>query len=141
MRLIGVCALLSLVACSDDPLSSVENGLVIFSSAPVANAGDTVSIRVINWSAGTLQGNLCPIALQTRQGATWVTVYSEPGPGSACPDYLRRFRSGQATERPLVLPAVLPLGEYRVAFLSLAVDDGPSLPEDLRASRPFQVRH
>jgi hypothetical protein len=131
--------LLAVGACSGDPLGSVETGLVIYPSSPLARPGDDVSIRLINWSGGDLEGNLCPIAVQRNQGQTWSLVYSEPGPGAACPAYLRGLIHGHVFERPLSLPATLPPGEYRVVFESIRVEDGPTLPEDLRASQPFMV--
>jgi hypothetical protein len=132
--------LATLVACSADPLSSVEDGLAIFPSVSVAQPGDSISIRFLNWGARNLQGNLCPILLQHQQGSTWVTVASEPLPGSACTDLLRRFRHGYAEERRLRLPAGLAEGEYRVTFQSIALEGGPPIPEDLRASSPFRVQ-
>jgi hypothetical protein len=140
MRDIGICSLLvALVACSDDPLSSIENGLVIYSSKPVAQPGDSVGIRLINWSGRNLQENLCPIALQLKQGTAWTSVYSEPGAGAACPAYLRGFPNGHAIARPVTLPSTLAPGEYRVTFQWLSVEDGPELPEESRASQSFRV--
>ena len=141
MRLACLCTLvLSAGACAGDPLGNVEDGLVIYPSSHIARPGDPLTIHLINKSGEDLTQNLCPLAIQERQGSTWVSVYTEPASDSACPTYAQRFRPGSAINRPLTLPVTLPEGQYRVTFQWLGLWDGPAIPEDLRASRPFDVR-
>jgi hypothetical protein len=140
MRYVGLCLALVIVAgCSEDPLSSIENGLVIRSSQPSAQPGDTISIRLVNLSGHALQENLCQLALEMKRGTAWTPVYDEPGPAGTCPAFLRGFPNGRAIERRLVLPSTLLAGEYRVTFHGLYVEDGPVLSEESRASQSFTV--
>ncbi len=131
--------LATLVSCSNDPLASVEGGLRIYPSTPVARPGDPLTVHLLNWSGQVLQENLCQMALQQRQGVQWVSVYTEPGDGGVCPAYLNLFRSGQVLARPVSLPADLAEGRYRIVFEGISLDDR-HLPEELRASTAFEVR-
>lgn len=141
MRLVSVCAiLLTLAACSDDPLSSVESGLIIYPSTSIARPGEPLTIHLINWSGQELSENLCPLTLQQKQGSRWTSVYVEPLTGSACPAYSRSFPPGRAIKRSLTLPASLAPGQYRLIFQWLALEEGLALPENLRASKPFDIR-
>jgi hypothetical protein len=132
--------LLTMAACGGDPLSSVESGLLIYPSSSVARPGDPLTVHLVNWSGQDLTENLCPLAIQQRQGSSWVSVYSEPLSGGECPAYARFFPAGAAIKRPVTLPVSLPPGQYRVTFQWLGMEHGPALPEDLRASRPFDIR-
>ena len=141
MRLLSACALLlTLTACSEDPLSSVASGLIIYPSTSVARPGDQLTVHLINGSGQDLSQNLCPLALQQKQGSIWASIYVEPVTGSACPALSISFPSGQAIKRTLTLPAGLAPGQYRVIFQWLSLKKGPELPEDLRASKAFDVR-
>ncbi len=141
MRLAPLCALLlTLPACAGDSLSSVEDGLIIYPSSSIARPGDPLTVYLLNRSGQDLRENLCPLSLQQRQGSSWVSVYTEPQPGSACPAYSKGFPSGHAITRPLTIPTTLTPGQYRVTFQWLGLDEGTPLPEDLRASTAFDIR-
>lgn len=141
MRLIPAAALLlTLAACSDDPLSSVESGLIIYPSSAIARPGDPLTVHLINWTGKDLSENLCQLTLQQKQGPIWASIYDEPGPGGVCPAYARNFPPGRAITRSLTLPVSLVPGQYRVTFQGLSLEEGPALPEDLRASKTFDVR-
>ena len=141
MRLASpIVLVLALAACSEDPLSSVERGLAIYPSSSIARPGDPLTVHLVNWSGQDMTENLCPLAIQQRQGSAWVSVYTEPPSDAACPAYIKDFPSGAAIQRPITLPSTLPPGQYRVTFQWLGVAEGPPLPEDLRASKPFDIR-
>ena len=141
MRLPLLSALcLALAACSGDPLTNVDDGLVIYPSSPIARPGDPLTVHLINWSGQNLTENLCPITLQERQGTSWVSVYTEPPPDTACPAYARFFPPGRTISRGVTLPANLTEGQYRIVFQWLGMEDGPAIPEELRASQPVDIR-
>jgi hypothetical protein len=140
MRTLPACLLLAaLTGCASDPLGAPEAGLVIASTAPTIHPGDSLTVELTNRSSVTLMENLCPFTLQRQLGGTWEAVYSKPGLTEACPTYAQLFPPGRSVQSSLVLPPTLTTGRYRVVFLWIFRDDGGQLPEERRASAPFEV--
>ena len=128
------------LACSTDPLATLDADLQITPLRASVRAGDSLGIILTNRSSIRLLENLCAFNLQRDSGLTWVLAASEPSREQACPDYARAFPPGRTIGHTIAVPAALPSGRYRVVFEGIQAEAGLTLLEEMRASGPFNIQ-
>lgn len=98
---------LGIAACSARTNGTAE--VELRAEPTTLQAGDTATIVLRNNSNSTIGYNLCPSALERKDGEAWQQIPSD----RMCTMELRMLEPGQEARYPYVLPTDLAAGEYR----------------------------
>ena len=121
---------LSIAACSARTNGTAE---IELRAEPIAlQAGDTATIILRNNSNVTLGYNLCPTALERKDGEAWQAIPSD----RMCTMELRMLEPGQEARYQYPLPGNLIAGEYRFVTGVNRMPAGDAIGV---ATEPFRV--
>ena len=138
LRLPGLIVLLS-VACSTDPLSTLQADLQITPITATVRAGDSLGIILANRSSIRLVENLCAFNLLRDSASTWVLAASEPA--GVRPAQITRAPFRQAGFLGTLLRFPGRCHQDVIAWFSPGSGQaGLTLPEEMRASGPFYIQ-
>jgi hypothetical protein len=130
----GLLLVATLVACSSTGDPDFAPAVLLVDES-VAEAGDTLSIRLVNASDVAIGYNLCFAVLERRTGSAWQAAEQ----GRSCFTIQYVLRPRQQVVEPRVLPPGIPAGVYRFRLNAVLVTRGSETPIAL-TSPDFMVQ-